>query len=291
MRLLPALSLLLAACTSPVGDDLATLGVLIVKIQDTGLLLDTAGYTLQISGRDPIALPANDSVRVEGLTPGSYQVSVQGTGAKCSFGQPNPRTVTVTAGRIARTTFNIFCLPDSGVLVSVRTDGELLDPDGYLVHLTDANNQPIPTNGTIAITLPVGTYAIYLSGLAANCVVVGPPIHRVTLTEGSPLQLFFEVACAKSIAGTILVSNSAEFYGGGDWGDLSFDVLLDNKLAGTIKPNAEITLPALAGTHIVRLVAAGCFVTADGIPWNDEVSVTVPPGGQVQARFYLFCVP
>ena len=80
--------------------------------------------------------------------------------------------------------------------VSVTTTGSKPDADGYLVVIGQKSGEPIAADGDLTIPeLLPGDYPAKLSGVAANCFVVGPNPLTVKVTAGAQATASFEVSC------------------------------------------------------------------------------------------------
>src|SRR2546422_1940168 len=122
-------------------------------------------YTLSLHDALPIWI--NASVTFTGLTPGSHSVVLSGVAANCTVSGGTSRTVSVTAGSTASTSYSVSCAPTSpgtgSLTVTTATSGASgdLDPDGYTVSVDGgAASQPIATNGSVTFTGPAGDHSI-----------------------------------------------------------------------------------------------------------------------------------
>ena len=90
------------------------------------------------------------------------------------------------------------------VNVTVTTAGAGVDADGYTVAL-GSRTTPIAASGSAPIEgLSPGSYEVTLSGVAANCAVLGDATQAVTLAEGEAASVAFEVECLFGAAGIAL---------------------------------------------------------------------------------------
>jgi len=87
----------------------ATKGDLDVTTVSKGLDIDPDGYSVTIEGSTSQAIGTDETVRVHALVQGSYAVQLSGVAANCAVSNANPRTVTVVAGAVASTTFEVTC--------------------------------------------------------------------------------------------------------------------------------------------------------------------------------------
>jgi hypothetical protein len=72
---------------------------------------------------------------------------------------------------------------DAGaVKVSVTTEGENLDADGYSIAIGEQDARPVAINGEATIAAQPGTHSARLTGLAQNCFTSTP--NPVNVTDG-----------------------------------------------------------------------------------------------------------
>src|SRR5690606_8619386 len=123
----------------------------------------------------------------------------------CSVDGENPRTVDVSAGSTASTTFEITCSSTSGAIeVTVATTGDAPD-DEYLLIL-DGGASPIIVTANDTHTfggLGPGEHEVELGGVAANCSVTSPNPATVEVVAGETRDVSFSVEC-ESLTGTLL---------------------------------------------------------------------------------------
>src|SRR5437773_243928 len=164
--------------------------------------LDPDGYTVTLDGTTSRAIGINASVTFTGLTPGSHSVVLSGVAGNCTVSGGTSRTVSVTAGSTASTSYSVSCAATGGtgsLTVTTSTTGAAadIDPDGYTVSVDGgAASQPIPANGSVTFTGPAGDHSIALTGVAANCTVSGANPRTVTVPAGGTASTTFSVSCA-----------------------------------------------------------------------------------------------
>jgi WD40-like Beta Propeller Repeat len=275
---------LLTAC----GEDLTApeMGTIEVTSVTAGDPTDPDGYTLAVDGVGGPALGTNSTLTVPGLLAGDHELTLGGMASNCVLAGPNPRTVTVTSGATARTTFEVECSAATGSIeVSTATTGESLDPDGYLATLDGAPGRPVGSNDTITFTgVTAGDHRVTLTGVAPNCAVGGENPRTVTVGADAA-GTRFEITCGLP-TGTIIVLTTTA----GPRPDLDgYAASLDGGGGQAIGSNATLALAALPlGDHTVQLsgVAPNCTVVGE----NPRV-VTVVTGGPVFVTFQVSCVP
>lgn len=116
--LLGAGTIISASCgDDPTGQ--ATEGTILVAATTVGTDFDANGYTVSINNGQAGVIGIQDTVYVEDLEAGSYQVSLAGIAANCStVPGENPLTVAVVAADTVNAEFEVTCEvpppPDGG---------------------------------------------------------------------------------------------------------------------------------------------------------------------------------
>ena len=179
-------------------------GSISVTTQTTGSNLDPDGYTVAVDGGSPQAVGVNGSLTIPGLSPGNHSVQLAGIASNCTVGAPNPRTVSVTSGGTASTTFQIGCVASGTgniqVTTSTTTQGMLQDPNGYNVRVDGGTAQTIGVNGSVTFTgLSSGSHSVQLGGMAGNCAVNGNNPVTVTVTGGTTTAVPVAVTCGSTL--------------------------------------------------------------------------------------------
>jgi hypothetical protein len=105
----------------------ATKGDLEVTSVTTGSDVDLDGYTVTVDGTTSQASGANATVRFSALTEGSHTVTLSGVAANCAPKGSNPRTVTVVAGSVVTTTFDVTCTANATFATRVTGRGAIGD--------------------------------------------------------------------------------------------------------------------------------------------------------------------
>jgi len=158
-----------------------------------------------VDGGASQAIATNGNGTYTELYEGAHSVAISGVAGNCAVTAPNPRTITVSPGGTASTTFSASCVPTgsgSGSLtVATNATGSNLDPDGYTVTIDGTISQPIAaTNGTVTFTGPAGDHPVVLSGVASNCTVSGANPRTVTVPAAGTGTTTFAVTCAVPMA-------------------------------------------------------------------------------------------
>jgi hypothetical protein len=183
-------------------------GGLFISTNTTGVDLDADDYAITVDGGASQAIATNGKVTFTELYQGSHSIALSGVAGNCRVTGPNPRTVTVSAGRTVSTTFSSSCAPTgsgSGRLtVTTTATGSNLDPDGYTVTLDGSFSEPIATtNGRATFTGPAGDHPVALSRVASNCTVSGVNPRTVTVPADGTATTTFSVTCGAPQASVI----------------------------------------------------------------------------------------
>ena len=187
--------------------------------------------------------------------------------------------------------------PAAGLRVKVTTEGDDPDPDGYVLVVGGQHARSIGVNGEeIFPSLAPGTYTVDLSGLAANCLTLGPSALQAPVGAGAITLVEFRVVCPVLPPESLLISVTTRTAGTG-W-HLAFQVRVDDTGDRPIAAIGYLVVnPIATGEHTVTLVPnypatgiAGCRVSVNQVP-TARVSVTVPQGGFGRVDFHVVCIP
>jgi hypothetical protein len=265
-------------CTGRVGD-------LEVTASTTGSDLDPDGYTVTVDGGPSQAIGANGTVTFAGLAEGDHAVQLTGVAGNCTVSGANPRTVTVSFGGTASTTFTITCATRVGDLdVTTTTTGIDLDPDGYTVTVNGGPSQAIGINGSITfVGLAEGDHAVELTGVAGNCTVSGANPRTVTVPFAGTTATAFTVSCTARV-GDLDVSTTTT---GSNLDPDGYTVAVDGAQSQAIGINGTVTFTGLTeGDHTVELLGVASNCTVGGA---NPRTVAVPFGGTGTTTFTVTC--
>ena len=175
----------------------STAGGVRVTTATTGPEPDADGYAVHIDGGDPQTIDINTAVAFTGLAAGDHALELQGIADNCTVAGENPRGVTVVAGEMVETVFEVTCVATlGGITVSTSTTGPGTDNDGYTARVDDGPEQPIGQNGSVALTgIVAGTHSVTLGDVATNCAVEGDNPRSVDVPVGDPVPVAFRVSC------------------------------------------------------------------------------------------------
>lgn len=87
--------------------------------------------------------------------------------------------------------------PNRGsVQVTTVTTGQDLDPNGYSLSVDGGAGLGMGVNGTVTVSgLQAGEHELELTGVAANCTVLGSNPRTVTVTSAGSARTTFQVSC------------------------------------------------------------------------------------------------
>jgi hypothetical protein len=273
-------------CGGGGGTDIV-LPSLSVTTSTAGTELDADGYDLAVDGNPgrPIGLDA--TLIIEQLTEGAHSVSLGGVAANCTAAD-NPRGVTVQAGATATVAFAVTCGATSGTIqVATTTSGAGSDPDGYALIFDAADRGSIGVTATTSLAgLTPGPHSIGLTGLAANCQVVGDNPRNVMVTPGQTAQVSFEVTCAQPPpnSGSVRITTTSS---GNPPDPDGYSVSVDGGPGQAILPGVSLIVPGLSvGAHTIELagLAANCRVSG-----QNPRGVTVAQGQTAEVSFTITC--
>ncbi len=276
------------ACGGGEGGIDVVLPSLRITAVTTGVQLDSDGYTIAIDAGVPQSIGVDGSLIVDRLSEGAHSVQLGGLATNCTVAGDNPRSVSVAPGTTATADFAIVCAVVTGsVQVATLTTGSGTDPDGFALLVDGVDGGSIgPSATTTQAGISPGLHTVGLTGLAANCQVMGENPREVTVPSGGMAQVEFAVTCTAPgpTTGTVEVVTSTT--GGGTDPD-GFSLLLDGIDRGPIAVSATVSLTGLMpGTHSVGLtgLAANCRISGE-----NPRPVALSAGARVQVSFGVTC--
>ena len=192
------------------------------------------------------------------------------------------------------------------IAVSVATQGDSLDPDGYLV-VVSRNHGAAGTEYTQSVggvgeltfsSMAPGQHYVALENLAQHCRLQDSTLatQRVAdVTPGEISRVAFSVVCSTKTPGRLRITVRTTFERAPtinvSW--MGFPLFIDGRRARSIKPNGSIELGQFpAGLHTVGLKTRNCLVGTDGaFPPSETASIRMPPGGFAEVKFRVVCPP
>ena len=205
-----------------------------------------------------------------------------GLSPNCTVAGANPRTVTVTPGDIAATTFSVVCDPTSGSLgLSISTSGSSPDPNGYVITIDGADRGAIGnTAATVLEGLTPGTHVVGLDDVAENCQVQGGNPRTVSVLGERTLEKF-SVSCATT---TLVVTTATSGTGVDPDG---FAVSIDGGAAQKVGVNSSVTFSdGHSGPHSVQL---SDLATVCAVQGANPIPITLEGGKTTEAAFTVRC--
>lgn len=185
-------------CTATTGS---------VRVTTTTSGIDTdAGFTVRLGQLSRALGPAASTV-FEGVTAGEHTVQLEEVAGNCAVAPGTAQTLEVHIGGATRDTaeaaFAITCVATSAVLVvSTRTTGGDVDPDGLTVRLAGDAPRVIAANDTVHYTgLSAGDHQVTLEGVPSHCSIAGGTSRTATVTTGGATRdtafVSFEATCSQ----------------------------------------------------------------------------------------------
>jgi hypothetical protein len=148
-----------ASTTFSVGCT-ALSGNLNVTVSTSGVNLDPDGYTVNLDGANPRAIPINNgSVSYTNLSAGTHSVTLTGMAANCKASGGNPREVSVPSGGTASTAFAVTCEPGPAtrVVFTVQPSNtkvnSTIQPPVQVTALDAQGNRATSFNGLVTIAI------------------------------------------------------------------------------------------------------------------------------------------
>lgn len=141
------------------GGTAPSVGNLVVSTSTTGAPLDPDGYTVTVDGGNGRAIPINGSVTYSSIPTGGHNVALGGVAPNCAVSGGTSRSVTVTAGQTATTSFAITCSTAATALSfsvqpSTARAGQPISP-AVQVSAVDAQGNTI-TSFTGVVSISIG---------------------------------------------------------------------------------------------------------------------------------------
>lgn len=287
---------------APVGFPvtcLATTGSIAISTATTGMDLDANGYTVQVDNATPRTLAVNATTTFEGLSAGDHSITLDGTAANCTAAGDNPRTVSVTTGRVtrdtARTTFQVSCVATTGVIeVTSATSGLDLDANGYTVQVDGSAPRALGVEGTTAFEdLSAGEHSVTLAGAAANCTAAGSNPRTVAVTTGGvtrdTARTTFAISCT-AVTGVIEVTSVTS---GVNLDQNGYVVSLNSATVQPLATNGVVRFGGVSGgNHQVALADAAPNCPVSG---ENPRTLSVTTGGltrdTARTTFDVVCQP
>lgn len=198
----------LAACseTNEPRTPIPTTGTLRITTSTGGVDPDPDGYALFIDTLPQVPIGSNTSQQLVTVTPGTYQVLLDGIAANCVLAVPAP--VEVLAGMVVDVALNVNCTPILVDLrVTVQSTGEDIDPSGYVVTVDSQLTLPVAGNGQVVIRAPNGSRQIGLAERASNCSITSGPPGNVDLPIGTTTDVRFALDCVHTPKLAIVVTS------------------------------------------------------------------------------------
>ena len=275
------LVLALAACSGGGDSGVGPApGNLRVTITTVGQSLDLDGYSVGMGDvGSPVA--ANDTVEFRGVITGRQSISLSRLSPNCAVVGSNPIVITIEENVTTDVGFLVSCML-TGVKISTVTDGNVPDPDGYILLVDNQEKGRIGIDDVVVLELNPGSHQIVILDLAGGCVAVDGPVSRVQVTAGELVSTVLKVTCEK-IQSMLMVTTSTV---GTDLDPDGYVLSID----GATQPfglNSKMSFHDIPpGPHIVELLGVAENCTVDFPP---PTRVDIPQGGTLALFYDIIC--
>ncbi|MCL7959567.1 MAG: DPP IV N-terminal domain-containing protein, partial [marine benthic group bacterium] len=260
-------------------------GSIEVTLTVAGDAPDADGCVFSVDGASQRRILSGESTTYTGLTVGQHEVAISDVAGNCQVIGDATRSVSVAADQTAAVTYAVSCAQEVGSIdISVSTDGEDQDADGYEIVVDAGAPSAIGINGSMTVGgLTPGDHTVALGDVASNCSVAGGNPRTVTVVAGQAASAAFAVTCS-STSGSVRVSAST---GGEDLDEDGYEVVIDGGAPSAIGIDGTMTAGGLTpGDYSIELrgEAFNCFVGGD-----NPRTVTVAAGQETQVTFDVNC--
>lgn len=282
---------LLMATAACGGDDEGTTapgerGNFSVLTSSTGPELDADGYEILVNDIFAALIGPNDSVQFGNRAADTYTVQLADVAGNCTVAGENPRSVTVSSGAEAVTTFDVTCTETAGVLqVVTETTGP--DPDDAYTLFVDGDFAgPIGANDTISSAeLVTGNHSVRIGDIALNCQIVGNPGREVSVPSQDTVRTTYEVLCTDRVGYVRLITSTTGTLPDED----GYEAVIEFGTPIALPTTGVRTVGSVAaGVTTVRLVESSVADNCS-IEGPNPRTVTVPSGGLVESTFVVSC--
>ena len=172
-----------------------------------------AAVTVAVDGGKSQSVAPDGSVTFADMPQGQHSVLVSGIPPNCAAPTPNPTVVSLAGGEVSTVDMSIGCAANVGSIeVSVWTNGDDLDPDGYVLEIPGVGSEPVASTGSVTITsVPVGTNTVTISDVTPNCEVLAGDSFEVVVAYGETATKGVSVACYEIQSRIVFTSTSSLF--------------------------------------------------------------------------------
>jgi hypothetical protein len=176
-------------------------GAGVVRVSTTSRGIDVPSYFyVQIDGFYRDVVGSGNSVDIGGVAPGPHTIALGSVPGNCTVTSANPVNVTVTTGGTTNVAFDVSCVANPTLNVSVTTSGTNI-PQSYYVGVDYSYyyyylySFSVPANGSASSRIPPGNHTVVLDGLPSNCRVNGSSWFPVEMKMGVTTNVIFNVVC------------------------------------------------------------------------------------------------
>jgi hypothetical protein len=208
-----ALAAFAGACGGPTEPIQATAN-LQITVTTVGVDYDTNGYLLRTDTEQAVASRPTVTV-YRWLSPGSYDVQLDGLAANCALAGPAVVPVTIVPEHTSTVSFAVECRATTGqILVVTPTTGRDFGTASYLVVVEGGDvyrtQVTYPDYSTFVLSIPPGTYDVAFQSRADNCHATGSNHQTTTIVAGGltyqTSSVTFPVECSATTGDVHLVT-------------------------------------------------------------------------------------
>ncbi len=166
------------------------------SIEITGGEPSVSTFTLTVDSSTTTFAFAAGAPVIAGLSPGPHTLTLKVTAQNCTVTGLDRMSITVLAGATADVTFDVEC-KTTGIEITTHTTG-FDNPSSYAVLVNSDSGAPRPAepNGVLLVSrLEPGPNTVRLTGLSANCHVVGDNPITVDVVNRAVTPVAFDVHC------------------------------------------------------------------------------------------------
>jgi TolB protein len=178
-------------------------GTVRVTTVTTGSDQDVNGYGALVNGFMRAVVGPNATIAIADVPVGEQVISLGDVAPNCAVDLPIFVEVDVAFRDTVEVSFHVQCVISGTLEVTVRTTGDDVDPDGYLleVHAASlglAKSMGAAANGTVAFaSLPTAAdYRVTVRDMTENCDVVEVDPSVAVVTAGGTTIVEVDVACS-----------------------------------------------------------------------------------------------
>jgi hypothetical protein len=199
-----ALLVSLSCGESPTDNGNTNFATIRVTTATGGLDLDADGYSVTLDGGQAQSITANGQVTFTNVGLGQHTVALSGVAANCTVPAGLSRTVQILGADVTLD-YTVTCAEILGAIqVSVTTDGQDQDADGYIVSVDGVVEDTVATTAAVTLTgYSAGAHTVALQDVYVNC-TTNADQQAVTVVKGGSVPVSFSVHCSRALLDQIV---------------------------------------------------------------------------------------